>query len=406
MADPEHLGDTAAPLRGREDEYAAVTAALDEARHGGRCAVVVVGAGGTGKTRLLRTVLADAARSWTSMATVLDGADVGWDVPPASTDGLDVSRLVVVDNAHLGDPERLESLTHTALAGRTNGSLLMVAGRPGRSGVTTEWFRGRTCSDTVTIRLGPLSDAAVRDMIADLTGGRPSDALAALAAQADGNPRLVRELVTGLREERRLRVTGGRTNLTGAHIPERVVVLVRRRLDQLSLRCRQLLQVAAILGRTLRLGVISETLREPTASTLPSLEEAISADLLDVRGERLVFQSTLVWRAVRGTVPAPIRLALEHEFGAMSVDADHDEAQPPPAVGDAPATPAGETLNRLNPTERAIAELVSAGLTNRQIAAQVYLSPHTVNYHLRRIYRKLDVASRVELAILAKSDGD
>ncbi|PKW18653.1 regulatory LuxR family protein [Saccharopolyspora spinosa] len=52
----------------------------------------------------------------------------------------------------------------------------------------------------------------------------------------------------------------------------------------------------------------------------------------------------------------------------------------------------------LTETERAIAELVSQGLTNRQIAHRVFLSPHTVNYHLRRIFRKLGINSRVELA--------
>lgn len=52
----------------------------------------------------------------------------------------------------------------------------------------------------------------------------------------------------------------------------------------------------------------------------------------------------------------------------------------------------------LTPQERTIAYLTSQGMTNRQIAARVHLSPHTVNYHLRRIYRKLDVRSRIELA--------
>jgi len=61
---------------------------------------------------------------------------------------------------------------------------------------------------------------------------------------------------------------------------------------------------------------------------------------------------------------------------------------------------AGEDLvgaAELGPAERAIALLVADGLTNRQVAKQVFLSPHTVNYHLRRIYRKLGIGSRVEL---------
>jgi DNA-binding CsgD family transcriptional regulator len=52
----------------------------------------------------------------------------------------------------------------------------------------------------------------------------------------------------------------------------------------------------------------------------------------------------------------------------------------------------------LSDMERRIAYLVSVGLTNRQIAKQVHLSEHTVNYHLRKVYKKLGINTRVELA--------
>ncbi|KOX28448.1 hypothetical protein ADK67_11710, partial [Saccharothrix sp. NRRL B-16348] len=55
----------------------------------------------------------------------------------------------------------------------------------------------------------------------------------------------------------------------------------------------------------------------------------------------------------------------------------------------------------LSGAERDIARLVGAGLTNRQVAKQLFLSPHTVNYHLRGIFKKLGISSRVELARLA-----
>ncbi|WCN04118.1 LuxR family transcriptional regulator [Streptomyces sp. M92] len=54
----------------------------------------------------------------------------------------------------------------------------------------------------------------------------------------------------------------------------------------------------------------------------------------------------------------------------------------------------------LTDTERAVAHLVAAGMTNRQAAQQMFLSPHTVNFHLRNIYRKLEIASRVNLAAI------
>jgi DNA-binding CsgD family transcriptional regulator len=51
-------------------------------------------------------------------------------------------------------------------------------------------------------------------------------------------------------------------------------------------------------------------------------------------------------------------------------------------------------------TELAVADLVAQGLSNRQVAAQLYLSPHTVGFHLRQVFRKLEVGSRVELTRL------
>jgi DNA-binding CsgD family transcriptional regulator len=55
----------------------------------------------------------------------------------------------------------------------------------------------------------------------------------------------------------------------------------------------------------------------------------------------------------------------------------------------------------LTDSERTVAELVASGLTNREVAQRIYLSPHTVSFHLRKVYRKLGVATRVELARLS-----
>jgi DNA-binding CsgD family transcriptional regulator len=55
----------------------------------------------------------------------------------------------------------------------------------------------------------------------------------------------------------------------------------------------------------------------------------------------------------------------------------------------------------LTDIERATARLVAEGLTNQRIADQLFTSTHTVAFHLRQVFRKLDIRSRVDLARIA-----
>ena len=56
--------------------------------------------------------------------------------------------------------------------------------------------------------------------------------------------------------------------------------------------------------------------------------------------------------------------------------------------------PSGDALT---PTEQRISELVAEGLTNREVAERLFITPKTVESALTRVYRKLAVRSRTEL---------
>ncbi|HEX8093155.1 helix-turn-helix transcriptional regulator [Jatrophihabitans sp.] len=58
------------------------------------------------------------------------------------------------------------------------------------------------------------------------------------------------------------------------------------------------------------------------------------------------------------------------------------------------------TLLDLTPMERKVAQLVSTGLSNKDVAAQCWVSPRTVAFHLRNVFTKVGVSSRTELAQL------
>jgi DNA-binding CsgD family transcriptional regulator len=64
------------------------------------------------------------------------------------------------------------------------------------------------------------------------------------------------------------------------------------------------------------------------------------------------------------------------------------------------------TEQQLTPQERQVALLATQGLSNQQIADQLFVSRHTVGYHLHKVYAKLGITSRAEMAQLDLDNDD
>ena len=96
----------------------------------------------------------------------------------------------------------------------------------------------------------------------------------------------------------------------------------------------------------------------------------------------------------------PLRAALEafEDAGAaLWAERARDELR---AAGESAPARAGRRLDRLTPQELRIARLVARGDANRDVAAALFLSPRTVEYHLHKVFRKLGVRGRAELAAI------
>jgi DNA-binding CsgD family transcriptional regulator len=93
-----------------------------------------------------------------------------------------------------------------------------------------------------------------------------------------------------------------------------------------------------------------------------------------------------------------LRVAFE-DFDGMGAGAFADRAERELlATGAQARKRTVETVDQLTPQESQIARLAADELTNREIAARLFISPSTVEYHLRKVFRKLDVKSRTQLA--------
>jgi DNA-binding CsgD family transcriptional regulator len=95
-----------------------------------------------------------------------------------------------------------------------------------------------------------------------------------------------------------------------------------------------------------------------------------------------------------------LRAALDAFAAAGATPWERRAANELRATGETARRREASTLDELTPQEAQIARLVAEGATNRDIAARLFLSPRTVEYHLRKVFRKLGLSSRTQLAAL------
>ncbi|MDT9682322.1 LuxR C-terminal-related transcriptional regulator [Streptomyces sp. TRM76323] len=387
------------PLRGREDEMARALRALEFGADGGCALVAVEGPPGSGKTRFLDECVTTAERL---------GFVTGHRFPlagpagPMGTGTTDRPRLIVLDDAHWLGEEASDALLAQRYARYGSRAVVwLVARRRGTGARSLDALVASSIGHTERITLDALRAPAALQVAVDVLGVPPSAPLARVLHGAGGHPRLLVELLEGMREEHLIRVGPHEAQLVEERIPQRLRALLQSMLLEYPDECRQLLRVAAVLGRESTVDDLLPLLRVPPSALLLTLDRTITTGVLAVGNTRVRFPNELLWQLIVDSVPATLRHALRRQVadarpgpGSGARPAPDPEARTP---GPGARTPVPAGPPDLNGQEHRIVQMVAEGLTNKQIARRLEISPHTVNYHLKKLFRKAGVNSRIAL---------
>jgi DNA-binding CsgD family transcriptional regulator len=158
-----------------------------------------------------------------------------------------------------------------------------------------------------------------------------------------------------------------------------------------------------LLSRCRALATNSAEAEEHYRDAIENLEQTPVAT--DIAWTHLLFGEWLRRQNRRLEARESLRLAY-NMFTAMGAQAFANRAAVElRATGGHARKRSGELRNSLTPQEEQIARMAAQHATNSEIAAQLFISANTVDYHLRKVYRKLSISSRRELATAIGKSG-
>lgn len=370
-----------APIRGRTDELTrigAVMAALVQGRGG---VLIIEGAPGIGKSRLLAEVVALAERAGVrtllgeafehqqsvpffslfmatfradppvgdveSLRGLGNSADLGYwvvsDLQRAIVAAAAQTPLaIVLEDVHWADTGTLLALRSLAMARPDVPVLWVLTARAGAGGHAVEdTLSVLRRANATLVRVPAMSRADVVDMVQDAVRANADESLLNLTEKAHGNPFLVRELIAGLHEEGRLTVGGGWALVTGDNLPRRMTSCVQRRLDLLSSGAAEAVRVASVLPDRFSAGLLAAMLDRRPSALMWALDEAVRAGLLVDDGDQLRFQDEVVREATQQSLGVSLRRAIQRQSASIML-----------AMGVAPAEVAHQLACSAQPGDR------------------------------------------------------
>jgi DNA-binding CsgD family transcriptional regulator len=354
----EH-GSPPLPVRGRAAELAVIDRAVAALANGSGSVLVIEGAPGIGKSRLLtefkvcaqthgvRVLLGQAFEYQQSVPFYsLFTATLHADPPVGDAEALrrlgasaDLRYWVVHDlrsairaaaerqplailleDIHWADNATLLALRSLATHADEPVAWVLTARSGAGGAVARETLAALHQVGATFLQLTALSPTAVADVVHDTVRASADESLLGLAAKAHGSPFLLTELLRGLEEEGRLSIRRGRASATGDRLPRRLAVGMQQRIDGLSEESGAIVRVAATLPDRFSVTLLAAVLERSPAALMSGVQDAVRADLLADDGQQLRFRHDLLREATRQSLPSSLRRAMERQSAAVMLD--------------------------------------------------------------------------------------
>jgi DNA-binding CsgD family transcriptional regulator len=338
------------PLRGRERELAVIRRRLSQVRAGTGSVIVVEGSAGLGKTRLLdECVTMAGALSFRvgrggaaperaiELGALFDALFEG-EPPLADRRALNDSHasseflfwllqdvqslieeaalkdpvLICLDDLHWGGTSLSMAIRHLPARLSSLPVAWVLAFRPDQGPHQVQLAKIELIeSGADLIRLGPLDREAVAQVATDVLGAEADEELLQKAARVQGNPFLLVEFFRGLQDDRLVSLASGRATLVEDRLPHRVSDSMRGRLARMSAASQRAATFGSGLGRRFSLHDLAAITDLSVTELIDPVNELLQAEILADDGGQLAFRHDILREAVRGSLPTPVRRAID-----------------------------------------------------------------------------------------------